>query len=309
MYSKLMNDAYEAGLKLGREEGRFGLAKKIMDETTTIRGLFNDSFQINLEKTQQDVAIAMSGIDKFIRHNGMNYIEAHTIGDAWRDVMTLCVKNGHDFVVKGGSYEGQIRKQLPFVAIRILTPGQRPLSPILPQGTPPPTTDENIEEYFIKYLMSDELRENEQYTYGSFIVPQINRAIEMLLLSNGNTNQACISIGDRDSINLPDPPCLRTITFKVVKGRLNMSVFFRSWDLFTGLPENLGGLQLVKEYVLFHLDALNIQDGELIAYSDGLHLYDQYFGLVDALNVEKVQVDEKVLTDKATFADETKRAQ
>lgn len=236
----------------------------------------------------------------------MNYVEAYTINDAWREAMTLCVKNGYDFVVKGGSYKEQIRKQLPYIMIRILEPGKRPLAPILPPGIPLPTTDENIEAYFARYLMGDDLRQNEQYTYGSYIVPQIDRAIQLLWDSRGNSNQACIAIGDRESINLPDPPCLRTITFKVVEKRLNMSVFFRSWDLFAGLPENLGGLQLVKEYVLAHFNQ-NIQDGELIAYSDGLHLYEQYFDLVNQLNVDKVKVSEEVIEDKNHYKNKERR--
>lgn len=230
----------------------------------------------------------------------MNCINAYSIGAAWREVMALCLKKGYDFVVKGGSYKGQIRKQLDHVVIKITNPGNRPLAPIMPPNMPPPTTDENINDYFAHYLLNDQLRENEQYTYGSFIMPQIDRAVKILQDSDGNSNQACISIGDRESINLPDPPCLRTISFKVVEGRLNMSVFFRSWDLFAGLPENLGGLQLVKEYVLSWLP--NVEDGELIAYSDGLHLYEQYFDLVNVLNVEKVKISDEVLKDKEDFA-------
>lgn len=65
-----------------------------------------------------------------------------------------------------------------------------------------------------------------------------------------------------------------------------MSLFFRSWDLFTGLPENLGGMQLFKEYaqsILLDSD-MDISDGEIIAYSSGLHIYEQYYSLVKLLN-------------------------
>jgi thymidylate synthase len=235
-----------------------------------------------------------------------NYVKAHSIGDAWRDVMWLCVKNGWDFMVKGGSYVGQIRKQLEHVHIVINYPGTRPLSPIMPPAIPGPTNEEKIETYFVRYIMSGEKDPNEEYTYGEFIVKQLPRVIQLLIDSKGNTNQATICIGNAETTFLPDPPCLRSISFKVVEGKLNMCVYFRSWDLYAGLPENLGGLQLLKEYVL---DAINhstkwteeILDGKIIAFSDGLHIYEQYFDIVDCLNVDKIKVGEKAKLDKEKF--------
>lgn len=235
--------------------------------------------------------------------NEANFVRAVSIGEAWRDVMWLCIKNGWDFVVKGGSYEGQIRKQLSHVTIIIEQPWLRPLSPIMPVGTPGPTNDDKIEEYFARYIMSDEVAENEVYTYGSFIVKQVDRIIELLNNAKGNTNQACIAIGDNSTTFLGDPPCLRLCSFKVVEGRLVLTVFFRSWDLYAGFPENMGGLQLLKEYVLAHL-TFPCGDGALIAYSDGLHIYDQYFDIANTLNVDKINVSDEALADKKEFAQE-----
>jgi len=135
--------------------------------------------------------------------------------------------------------------------------------------------------------MSDQVAENEQYTYGSFIHAQIDRIIELLNTSSGNTNQATICIGDVSTTFLDDPPCLRSLSFKVYNGKLQLCVYFRSWDLVAGFPENLGGLQLVKEYVLSNL-TFPCKDGSIIAVSDGLHIYDHFFNLVDTLNVEKI---------------------
>jgi len=236
-------------------------------------------------------------------HEDSNFVRAGSIGDAWREVMWLCVKKGWDFVVKGGSYMGMIRKQLRHVTIVIDQPSIRPLSPIMPPAIPGPTNEDKIAEYFEQYIMSERMEENEVYTYGSFITKQVERIIELLNNAQGNTNQACIAIGDVSTTFLGDPPCLRLVSFKVVDGRLEMSVFFRSWDLYAGLPENLGGLQLLKEYVLSHL-TFPCEDGALIAYSDGLHIYDQYFEIVDALNVDKVQVGALALQDKAEYLKE-----
>lgn len=232
-----------------------------------------------------------------------NYVEAYTIGDAWREVMWLCVKNGYDITVKGGSYVGQIRRQLPFVTIKIIEPWKRPLAPInLPPNIPPPTSDEKIEKYFLEYLMDDKLKKNEQYTYGSYIKPQLPKIIEILKKAGGNTNQACMSIGDRDSVNQSDPACLRVMSFKIADKKLKLSVVFRSWDLIAGLPENLGGFQMLKEYVLaLFSEEMEVRDGELIAFSDGLHIYSQYFELADLLNVDKIKVAEKTIREKEDF--------
>ena len=77
------------------------------------------------------------------------------------------------------------------------------------------------------------------------------------------------------------------IDFKVVSRKLNMSVYFRSNDLFAGMPENLGGLQMLKEYLLLHL-TFPITDGDIIYYSGGLHLYEMYFPIANQLNVDKI---------------------
>jgi len=218
-----------------------------------------------------------------------NIIEGRTIEDVWRDIMWCCIRKGYDYEVKIGSYAGQIRKQLDYVVIRVLEPYLRPLAVRVPEGLgfSAPTSGDKIWSYFNNYIISTNKSPNEDYTYGEFIAPQIPRVVDLLNNSAGNTNQACVQIGNENSCNLNDPPCLRVITFKVVNGLLQMSVFFRSWDLFTGLPENLGGLQLLKEYVQAQL-TFEVQDGPLVAYSDGLHIYEQYFPLVNTLNIDKL---------------------
>jgi thymidylate synthase len=210
-------------------------------------------------------------------------IRATTIDDAWRQALQLCWEKGIDYKIGRGSYEGEFRRQLEGVAIEIAFPETRPLAPILPPSCPfRPTDDELIEAYFLKYLFSDELELNEEYTYGQFIKPQLDKVISFLNVSEGRTNQAAITVGDTESVDLLDPPCLKVITFNMVHGALNMSVFFRSWDLVSGFPQNLGGLQLLKEYVVGNL-LFDCVPGKTFAYSSGLHIYSQYFDLIRPL--------------------------
>ena len=228
----------------------------------------------------------------------MTTMKAYNIENAWRQLINLCVREGKDFVVKGGSYVGQIRKQLEYVSVIIDHPEERPLSPILPPGIPGPTSDEKIEKYFQRYIFSTEKSENEVYTYGEFIMAQYHHCVKILTESFGNTNQATITIGDIGTTHSSDPPCLRSISFKVVDGRLNICVYFRSWDLYAGLPENLGGIQMLNEMMS---NDTGFPTGKIIAFSDGLHLYEQYFSLVDLLSVEKVSISSEAAADKGKY--------
>ena len=219
-----------------------------------------------------------------------NIIEGKTIEDVWRDATWCCVRNGYNYKIEKGSYEGQQRRQLEYVVVKIIEPWERPLAVTTPEGSgiPSPTSEESINEYFISYIMGDEVAEGEDYSYGEFITKQIDKIIEILNESNGHSNQATISIGVPSSVYQNDPPCLRCISFKKVNDKLNMTVYFRSWDCYSGMPENLGGLQLLKEYVLANLN-FDVDDGEIIAFSDGLHIYEQYFSLVNSLCVDKIK--------------------
>lgn len=217
-----------------------------------------------------------------------NIITGKTIDDVWRDSMWCCIRNGYFYTVEQGSYKGQLRKQLDYVVIIVEQPGSKPLAVKVPEtlGFSSPTSETKIYNYFINYLISDAVPQNTQYTYGQFITSQIDQVINKLKNSNGNTNQATITIGNEKSVYLEDPPCLRLIDFKVVNKRLDMHLFFRSWDLFSALPENLGGLQLLKEYVLSFLP--QFEDGKIIAYSSGIHLYEMYFPLANQLCIDKI---------------------
>jgi len=85
-----------------------------------------------------------------------------------------------------------------------------------------------------------------------------------------NTNQAFMAVGDSHSIFLSDPPCLRGIDTRIRDNTLHFFVYFRSWDLWAGFPSNLAAIQLLKEYIA---SEIGVDDGELIAISKGLHLY------------------------------------
>jgi len=207
------------------------------------------------------------------------FIEATSIDDAHFQLTRRIFQKGRIYVIDRGSYEGHKRLEYDFVTVHIKYPGTRPLAPTMPLGVPPMTDAAKIEAYFLNYLMDPGLAKNELYTYGQFITPQLQTIIDMLRKDGSGTNQATMSIGNENSPDQKDPPCLRVIDCRIMHGKLHFIIYFRSWDLFAGFPQNLGGLQRLKEYMA---DDIGVDDGEMICSSKGLHLYDYQWPIAKA---------------------------
>ena len=201
----------------------------------------------------------------------ISLIEARDLSEAWFLCLRKTLAEGYQYEIERGSYAGQRRKELDFVVVQVGNPGTRPLTPDVPLGVPAPTTMEYIESY-LPYLMTAHRAEGEQYTYGQYLEKQISEVIRMYKEDGHNTNQAFMAVGDSQSIFLlTDPPCLRGIDTRVRYGKLHFIAYFRSWDLWAGFPSNLAAMQLLKEYMA---SEIGVGDGELIAMSKGLHLYE-----------------------------------
>lgn len=201
---------------------------------------------------------------------------AFNLSEAWYRALWYLFheKNCREYMVQHGSFENQhMRRELDFLSIHILNPGdENGFVPIIPEGIniTPPTDREQIENYFAKYILGSEKAENEDYTYGQRINMSLNHVVKMLK-ETPNTNQAIIEIGKPSDIELADPPCLRLCQFRIKDNTLHLFIYFRSWDIYQGLPVNLGGLQLLK---YFMADEIGVEDGQIIVDSIGAHVYD-----------------------------------
>ena len=205
----------------------------------------------------------------------ISLIEARDFSEAWFLCLCRALSEGHEYKIDRGSYSGQRRKELDFVVVKVQYPNSRPLIPDVPRGVPAPSTMEYVESY-LPYLMTAHKAEKEQYTYGQYLEKQISKVIRMYKENGHNTNQAFMTVGDAQSIYLSDPPCLRAIDTRIRDNKLHFVVYFRSWDLWAGFPSNLAAIQLLKEYMS---SEIGVDDGEIIAMSKGLHLYEYVWDL------------------------------
>jgi thymidylate synthase len=204
-------------------------------------------------------------------------IEARDLPDAWFQSVYAILDEGYEYTIDRGSYAGQKRMEFDYITVRIRFPGTRPLLPDIPPalGIPNPVADGYLEEY-LPYLMTSVKGPQEEYTYGEYLESQIGEVIRMYREDGFETNQAYMTVGSPETIYLQDPPCLRGIDTRIRYGKLHFMVYFRSWDLWNGFPANLGGIQLMKEYMA---GEIGVEDGEIIAASKGLHLYDYVWEL------------------------------
>ena len=116
----------------------------------------------------------------------------------------------------------------------------------------------------------------------SWILNQIELLIWTYKEKGYRNNQMVLQVANPTDMLLQDPPCLRHIDTRIQDGKLHFYPYFRSWDLWGGFPANLGGIQLLKEYVAAEI---GVEDGEIIATSKGLHIYDYSFDLAKCLRM------------------------
>ncbi|MBW2109242.1 MAG: thymidylate synthase [Deltaproteobacteria bacterium] len=226
------------------------------------------------------------------------FVESRDLPDAWFQCVYLILDKGRRYTIDHGSYAGQKRLEFDYVTVHVKYPGVRPLIPDIPAslGIPNPVEEGYVEAY-LPYLMTPEKKENEDYTYGERlagwvyfsqtnsdgsshpdgrrfqrnVINQIDRVIDMYKTKGHGTNQAAMTISVPSDLLLNDPPCLRHIDTRISEDKLHFMVYFRSWDLWNGFPANLAGIQMLKEFMAAEI---GVGDGEIIAASKGLHLYD-----------------------------------
>jgi thymidylate synthase len=253
-------------------------------------------------------------------------IKATHLGDAWFQTLFRMLNEGSVFTIDRGSYAGHKRLEFDYVDIHITHPGDRPLIPqIEPQyNIPNPVADDYLDDY-MPYLMTGELKEGEAYTYGQrltnypvdypiylfkskpwdeILIQEMNmlrdlgilkydgkfylNQIELLIWIYKNkghrNNQMVLQVAHPTDMLLQDPPCLRHIDTRIQDGKLHFYPYFRSWDAYSGLPANLAAIQLLKEYISAEI---GVEDGEMIASSKGLHIYDYAFDLAKCLRMQE----------------------
>ena len=213
-------------------------------------------------------------------------LEARDLPAAWFELLFKILEDGSVHIIDKGSYAGQKRLEFDYVTIKINYPGTVPLLPQIEAhyGIPNPVADDYLDEY-LPYLMTGDKQPDEDYTYGERLAGEVNQiqtVIDTYKKHGYRNNQMILQVGQPGDILLKDPPCLRHIDTRIQDNALHFFVYFRSWDLWGGFPANLAAIEMLKQYMAAEI---GVNNGEIIAASKGLHLYDYSFDLAKCLRM------------------------
>lgn len=246
-------------------------------------------------------------------------VHARDLDDCWFTLLDYLFRFGREYYIDEGSFANQKRLTFDFVSGFIDHPHTRPLAPRVSEASslPPPTTDDEIEQYFANYLMDSLLVKNEDYRYATWITGGEYRPPKMfsshdgiqfltqdtIVVPNqiewiinhfkekGLGNEHCyLTVGYPESnfaYDIPwqteterrTSPCLRGLDFRIVNNQLMTHVIYRSWDLVGGWPTNMGGFALLNEYVA---ESIGVKPGPLAFSCKSLHAYDHTYEYIRA---------------------------
>lgn len=233
-------------------------------------------------------------------YNNIVFVDAHTLPDLWFQVQQkLWTEDVNEYVVGHGSYIGLKRREFDFFVGRVRHPEIRPLCEIdNAAGIHLPTSIEQVEKYFYNYIINTEVPPDTFYTYGERLMPQVLEVIRRYKTWGFRHAKASVSISKPEDIltvrNADDPDsraseaCFRELTFKTKfypdenLWRLHMNIYFRVWDSFGGLPENLAALQMLNEMVVNEIGndpetGYKLKTGEMIIVSPSLNIREHMF--------------------------------
>lgn len=244
------------------------------------------------------------------------HVDATTLSDAWFQTLYKCVEVGKDFKIDTGSFEGQKRLEFDYITVHITKPWMEMLPKLNPAlQIPDPVADDYLDGY-LPYLMTGEEKDGESYTYGQricaagisnyihsdfndeicvklpdqVVVDETLNQMEMMIWTYKNkgyrNNQMIMQVGSPSDMALLDPPCLRHIDTRIQDGKLHFFPYFRSWDLFGGFPANLAAIEMMKQYCA---ESIGVENGEIIASSKGLHIYDYVWELAEIIRGKSIE--------------------
>lgn len=112
--------------------------------------------------------------------------------------------------------------------------------------------------------------------WGKYHADQLDFVVEELR-RNPDSTRAVVCIRDAEDVASDDPACLQHMQFTIRKGKLNLSVLFRSNDAVRAAYMNMFGLVMIQKMIA---DRLGVQVGTYTHQANSYHAYRETINLL-----------------------------
>ena len=120
-----------------------------------------------------------------------------TISEAWVRLLYNCIARGRTYLIEEGSRAGQHRLTMDFDIVFIKYPEIRPFVPQTQPGQILPYSEEQIDDYFQRYVYSPLPPEpNEHYNYSEYLYPLANSIIKYYSTKGFGNAHPVMRVGD-----------------------------------------------------------------------------------------------------------------
>ena len=205
--------------------------------------------------------------ERFPAEQSLHIIREKYIADAWIKILQTIMRFG---IVKKSQYGDDQREVLN---LSVVISDQDPDNFQVPSFFP--FKEEDIKKY-VPEITQDVPLENTAYKYGNrlrsyFGVDQIRSIITTLKEANYSRRAvACTWHVEKDH-NSKDPPCINLIQALTQDGKLHITTYIRSNEMFEGWPLNAFGLRKLQKMIC---EETGLQMGTLTTVSNSAHLYE-----------------------------------
>ena len=193
-------------------------------------------------------------------------IRSNNIDNAWIQILDYVINFG---VIKKSQYS---EDQKEIIALTTVIEDEDPENPKITHCFDFNSSD--LESYYPQVLSANKI-EGVEYTYGQRLrnykgVDQIDKIISKLQ-KTAHTRRAIAFTWDVETdYDNEKSPCLNMVHCIIQEGKLFMTAYFRSNDMYNAWPKNAFALRKLQKLIV---DEVGVTLGSLITISNSAHIY------------------------------------
>lgn len=217
-----------------------------------------------------------------------------TVGEVWLEILDTVMRFG---VRKETEYGSEMKELINLLAV---VTDEDPENPVIADQFN--FTREELEEYIPKMLTDLAVRDVE-YTYGQrlrahFGKDQIAGIIDYLRRTPFTRRAVAVTWDVAHDLGNPKAPCLDLLQCLIQDGKLWMTVYFRSNDMFDAWPRNALALRRMQGQIAH---ALDVGLGSLCTMSCSAHIYNGSWALAQKLVTDYLRLPVLELDPRGNF--------